>query len=47
MYHIKKTRENHHRMCPILSTKQTNKDETKGMNNNNEKKIRIPKPNEK
>jgi hypothetical protein len=30
-------------MCQILSTKQTNKDETKGMNNKNEKKIKDPK----
>jgi hypothetical protein len=30
-------------MCQILSTKQTNKDETKGMNNKNEKKIKDSK----
>ena len=34
-------------MCQILSTQQTNKDETKGMNNKNEKQIKDSKPERK
>ena len=34
-------------MCQILSTKQTNKDETKGMNNKNEKTNKDSKPERK